>query len=88
MTFREIHFGSDEYRLECALRDVVLRMPLGLSLRDEDLAREKDQWHYGLFEPDAELVACVIAAPISSTEVSIRQMAVLPSRREEVSGFA
>jgi ribosomal protein S18 acetylase RimI-like enzyme len=81
MTFREIAFGTDEYELECVLRDDVLRKPLGLSLKDEDLAAEENQLHFGLFEPDGALVACVIAAPLSRIEARIRQMAVDPSRQ-------
>ena len=76
MVFREIIFDSPEYALECALRDEVLRLPLKLSLWDEDLSSEKDQLHFGLFQSDGGLLACVLANPISSTEVKIRQVAV------------
>ena len=76
--FREISFGTAEYRLECALRDDVLRKPLGLSLTAEELAREEDQLHFGLFEPDDQLVACVVALKLSPTDARIRQMAVSP----------
>jgi ribosomal protein S18 acetylase RimI-like enzyme len=78
MVFREISFGTDEYRRECSLRDDVLRKPLGLSLTVEELAQEGDQLHFGLFEPDDNLVACVVAVRLSPTEARIRQMAVSP----------
>jgi N-acetylglutamate synthase-like GNAT family acetyltransferase len=39
--------------------------------------------HFGLFEPDEKLVACVIAVPLSPIEAKIRQMAVSPSRQRE-----
>ena len=81
VTFREIRFGSEEYRLECALREEVLRAPLGLSLESEDLSREEGQLHYGLFGPDGILAACVVAVPLSATAVAVRQMAVAPSRQ-------
>ena len=81
MVFREIVFGSDEYRLECELRNTVLREPLGLSLTVEELAREEDQLHFGLFEPDGRLVACVVAVGLSPTDARIRQMAVSPTHR-------
>ena len=74
--FKEIPFGSDGYELECRLREDVLRRPLGLSLSEEDLAGEETQLHFGLLEPDSNVVACVIAAPISPTTARIRQMAV------------
>lgn len=76
--FEEIAFGSAEYRLECGLRNEVLRKPLGLSLTVEELAREEDQLHFGLFEPDGNLVACVVAVKLSPTDARIRQMVVSP----------
>jgi len=76
MAFRQITFGSADYRKECELRHEVLRAPLGLSLYDEDLSREQQQMHFGLFEQNNQLVACVIAVAVSSSEAKIRQMAV------------
>ena len=81
MTFREIVFGTDDYRRECVLRDAVLRKPLGLSLYDENLAAEKDHLHVGIFEPDGELAACAVAVPLSATEAKIRQVAVDPAQQ-------
>jgi ribosomal protein S18 acetylase RimI-like enzyme len=78
VTFREIAFGTPEYRLECRLREEVLRRPLGLPLSEQDLAGEENQIHFGLFEPGDDLVACVVAVPLSPTEARIRQMAVSP----------
>ena len=76
MTFREIEFGSDDFRKECDLRNEVLRAPIGLYLYDEDLDQEKLQIHFGLFDQCEALLACVIAVPLSSTNAKIRQMAV------------
>ena len=80
MTFTEIPYGSSAYQAECTLRHEVLRLPIGLSLHDEDLSGERDQLHFGLFDDD-ELVACVIAVVISPTEAKIRQMAVRPEHQ-------
>ena len=76
MTAREIIVGSDQYIQECLLRDEILRTPLGLSLFDEDLEKEKGDFHFGLFLPDGHLGACLIVVPLSPTDVRIRQMAV------------
>jgi len=81
MVFKEIAFGTDDYRLECALREEVLRKPLGLSLRSDELSREKDQLHFGLFEPPTGLIACAIAVKLSPIEAKIRQMAVSPAHQ-------
>jgi hypothetical protein len=65
MQIREFTHGSDDYRAACALRQAVLRKPLGLDLFTEDLAAERDQWHFGLFDGAGTLVACAIALPLS-----------------------
>ncbi|HEY1251899.1 MAG TPA: GNAT family N-acetyltransferase [Thermoanaerobaculia bacterium] len=83
MPFREIAYGSAEYDRERRLREEVLRGPLGLSLTAEDMAGEERQLHFGLFDSTEILLACVVAAPLSSTDARIRQMAVSPSRQGE-----
>jgi len=79
MIFREISTKSVEYQRALALREEVLRVPLGLSLQDEDLSAEKDGLHFGLFAPDGALAACVMAVPLSAGAAKIRQMAVRPA---------
>ena len=81
MVFKEIVFGTAEYRLECDLRHAVLREPLGLSFTAEELANEQDQLHFGLFEPEDNLVACVVAVRLSPGDARIRQMAVSPGHQ-------
>ena len=78
MNVKEIRHGSTEYQQECALRQEVMRKPLGLNLYDEDLLAERGQIHFGLFDEKDQLLACVIAAPVTATEAKIRQMAVRP----------
>ena len=79
MNVKEIKHGSTEYQQECALRQEVMRKPLGLNLYDEDLLAERGQIHFGLFDEKDQLLACVIAVPVTATEAKIRQMAVRPS---------
>jgi predicted GNAT family N-acyltransferase len=86
MTFREIRFGSPEYRQECALRQAVLRAPLGLDLYAEDLSQEAGHWHFGLFEPDGRLAGCAIAVPLGGATAKVRQMAVAPERQRRGCG--
>jgi len=81
MVFREIVFGTPDYRLACGLRSAVLREPLNLSFTSEELAKEEDQLHFGLFEPADNLVACVVAVKLSPTDARIRQMAVSPGHQ-------
>lgn len=85
-SFREIRFGSAEYQAECALRQAVLRAPLGLNLYREDLAREAAQWHFGLFDAAGALAGCAIAAPLGDGTARLRQMAVAPARQRQGCG--
>ncbi|MES2208274.1 MAG: GNAT family N-acetyltransferase [Pseudomonadota bacterium] len=76
MEFREISFNSPAYALELQLREDILSKPLGRTRKDwEQTSHENTQLHFGLFDSE-KLIACVVAAPISSTEIKIRQMAV------------
>lgn len=83
---RQIAYGSAEYRQECALRDEVLRRPLGLSLQDEDLTRERDQLHVGLFDDRGALIGCAIAVPFGDGTAKVRQMAVAGGQRRQGHG--
>jgi predicted GNAT family N-acyltransferase len=88
MNFREIAYGSEDYRRERALRDEILRKPLGLTLGDEQLEAERGQWHFGLFDRAGGLVGCVVVVPPGAgdtsrpgpwhagSEARLRQMAV------------
>lgn len=83
MQFRQIQFNSEEYFRARALREAVLRIPLGLELKLDDLQGESDQLHFGLFADDSELVASVTAVIVSADQAKIRQTAVLPSCRSK-----
>lgn len=75
MEFVEIPYGSDDYQAALDLRNAILRLPLGRSVYDEDLERERNEWHFGLKE-GGTLVACVTTRPESQSRVRLRQMAV------------
>ena len=82
----EIPWQSDLYQQEVALRDEVLRAPLGLGFTPEQLAAEKDELRFGVVDQqqvDQQLIACVLVKPLSSTVAKLRQMAVAPDRQRE-----
>lgn len=72
---RSIVFGSKQYQAACALRDEVLRQPLGMELRLVDVAAEEHQQHWGLYE-GKRLIGCLIVKPQGIGEVQIRQYAI------------
>lgn len=81
--FRIIGFGSTAYRQTLGLREQVLRRPLGLMLSAADLEGEQAQWHFGLFNEDGGLMACLVAAPAGDGSVRLRQMAVAPQHHAQ-----
>lgn len=49
LQIRMIDYHSKDYSREQLLRNRVLRIPLGMSLYDENLEKEKDDVHIGAF---------------------------------------
>jgi N-acetylglutamate synthase-like GNAT family acetyltransferase len=75
ISFQLIRHNSREYEEEIALRDEVLRKPLGLAYTQDQLEQEKDSYHLACRLGKA-LVACVILKPISDDLMQMRQFAV------------
>jgi len=79
---RLILFGSSDHHRMIALRDRILRKPLGLRFTVADLRREVNDRLIGCFtgkdheENDDNLAGCCILTPIDKTKVQLRQMAV------------
>jgi predicted GNAT family N-acyltransferase len=73
-----VEHGSGEYEETVALRDEVLRKPLGLSYDPAELAGEKDSFHFALRE-GTELVACLVLKPLDERCIKMRQLAVRES---------
>lgn len=73
--FRILAYGSVDYAAELQLRNRVLREPLGLSLFDEDLSRDKSDIHIAAFL-GSRLVGCLLLLPVNKTVLKMRQVAV------------
>jgi predicted GNAT family N-acyltransferase len=73
----QVQFNSRDYEDAFALREEVLRKPLGLSLSDETLLQERDYSHF-VCRSDGELVACLVLLPKENGEIRMRQVAVKP----------
>jgi predicted GNAT family N-acyltransferase len=80
MNIKLIPYGSAQYEAEIKLRDETLRKPLGLSLYDEDLSHEINDFHIGAFNKD-ELVGIVILTKLNETVIKMRQLGIAESMR-------
>ncbi len=85
MIFRQIEFNSAEYRHERALRDEVLRRPLGMTL-DDNPELEREHWHFGLFDDDGTLIGCAVVAPVDAETAKIQQVAIAPAQQRRGHG--
>lgn len=47
---KEIAYATEEYAKTLALRNKVMRIPLGLSIYDEDFSSEQEALMVGMFE--------------------------------------
>jgi len=75
LQFKAITPRDKEYADVFALREEILRRPLGLSLHDEDLGNEVNEYILVAEEEDI-IVACLILTPRNKQMVQLRQMAV------------
>ena len=82
---REIDYHSVEYIQEMELRNRVLRIPLGMSLYDENLEKEEHDVHIGAFI-NKQLVGVLILTKLNDTDVKMRQVAVDETYRSRKTG--
>jgi predicted GNAT family N-acyltransferase len=75
MPIKQIDHSTKEYRQMVDLRNEILRKPLGLSFKKEDLDKEKDDILIGAFEED-KMLGCCLLTRVDDTNVRLRQMAV------------
>jgi predicted GNAT family N-acyltransferase len=75
MPIKQIDHSTKEYRQMVDLRNEILRKPLGLSLKKEELDREKDDILIGAFEEE-KMLGCCLLTKVDDNNVRLRQMAV------------
>lgn len=79
MTIFPITFGTPEYDESVALRNEVLRKPLGLEFSPEQLAQEWSDIHLAGFNNAGKMVAILILTPADEHTVKMRQVAIAPT---------
>lgn len=66
---------SPSYNETVALRDRILRAPLGLKFSEEELAAESAQFHVAAIL-DGKILACMVLVPVDKKTLKMRQVAV------------
>jgi len=72
-----IPYQSEEYKSSLALRNEVLRQPLGLHFTDQDIAEDLHDIHI-IASTEDHVIGCLILKEIDKTKVKMRQVAVSP----------
>jgi N-acetylglutamate synthase-like GNAT family acetyltransferase len=75
MALKQIDHGTAEYRMMVSLRDELLRRPLGLAFKPEDLDGEKDDILICSFDEE-KMLGCCLLTEVEPKTVRLRQMAV------------
>jgi predicted GNAT family N-acyltransferase len=75
LTIEAVAHGSDSYRQTVALRQTVLRTPLGLVFTAEQLAAERHDFHFAALR-GTETVGCFVLSPVDAGTFKLRQVAV------------
>jgi predicted GNAT family N-acyltransferase len=87
LSFHLLPHGSPAYEETVALRDDILRKPLGLTFTAEQLGAESSDMHLACYD-DGQLVGCLILTPADHGAVKMRQVAVAADRQGKGIGRA
>lgn len=76
----QITYGSAQYKATLALREAVLRLPLGMRTRPEDTSNDSKQIHFAAIKNES-IVGCIVLFPQPDKSIKLRQMAIAESQR-------
>ena len=77
ITITHIKWTDTEYKQVWQLREEVLRIPLGLSLKNENLSRDEFNAIF-IAKNNETVIGCVFMQPVNNNEIQLRAMAVYP----------
>lgn len=87
MIIRQVPFASPFYRQSLKLREEILRKPIGMVLRDKDVASDDAEFHIVALDGE-EMIGCVLLRPLSADHIKLRQMAVADGQQGKGVGAA
>lgn len=87
-TLRVVDYASADYRKMVALRNAVLRAPMGRVLLPRELARDAEFTQIAAFDTAGEVIATALLDMSQGDTVRIRQVSVHPDWREQGLGKA
>ncbi|MCH2547760.1 MAG: GNAT family N-acetyltransferase [Alphaproteobacteria bacterium] len=90
LTCEVVAYNSDSYRQMVALRNAVLRIPLGKTLTAEEIERDAQLVHLAAFDNAKQVVATALLQNVADSQeaIQVRQVAVAPSLQKTGVGAA
>lgn len=83
-----IDFGTPAFDEALALRDDILRKPLNMVFRTEDIQTEWDSYHLACYNDQSDMVGCLTLKPLKEGILKMRQVAVKESLQKGGIGTA
>ena len=81
---RVFSYDSPEYDQELLLRDEVLRRPLGMSLKNDNLENDRVSIHIGAFDSEEnQMIGVLLLTPLENGKIKMRQVAVRQSTQRQ-----
>ena len=80
LAMREVPYNSEQYQQMLIFRNMYMRIPIGMSLFDENLSGEVYDHHIGVYHKD-ELIGVCIITPVNKTTARMRQVVIAPEYR-------
>lgn len=81
LDIRVVPYGGAEYQEMLQFRNELMRIPIGHNLFDEDLAREVEDHHIGVYR-DSRLIGVCIITPLNRDTARMRQVVIAPDCRK------
>ncbi len=79
----QVPFASPAFDELLALRDQVLRKPLGLRFHLKDISEEWRDIHLACYADNGQLLAGLVLKPLDAETIKMRQVAVLPNAQKK-----
>lgn len=77
-TIETVVYGSEDYQKMVALRNAVLRLPLGLTLSEPELERDRDMTHLAAISEEGGVIGTALLTQTQNGEAWVRQVCVAP----------
>lgn len=75
-SFIQVVFMSPEYDECIKLRNEILRIPLNLEFDTDQLEKEYNHYHFGLYDSELNLLGCLVFEKKSEEVLKMRQVAI------------